>query len=95
MRRLESFDIVRDRATSRRCRGTFVFTAVDASASRMGRITLKIFDERIVFVLVAMLIVAALLTSLALAAGSTWPTALLAGGGGAWGVLSTLPSILR
>ncbi|WP_344666483.1 hypothetical protein [Catenulispora yoronensis] len=56
---------------------------------------MKIFDERIVFVLVAMLIVAALLTSLALAAGSTWPTALLAGGGGAWGVLSTLPSILR
>lgn len=56
---------------------------------------MKLFDIRAALVLVTMLEVAALAAGLTLAAGATWPTALLAGGGGALAVLGTLPSVLK
>ncbi|WP_160161134.1 hypothetical protein [Actinomadura sp. K4S16] len=56
---------------------------------------MELFDPKAVLVLIAMILIAAITASLTLAAGGTWPTALLAGGGSAWTVLSTLPSILK
>jgi hypothetical protein len=56
---------------------------------------MNLIDTKAALVLVAMLVVAALTASLALAAGGTWPAALLVGGGSAWGVLATLPSVLK
>jgi hypothetical protein len=91
----DAFEIVRDLAVSRQCRGTFVLAAVDATASRTGRVTLKLFDTRTALGLLTMLVVAALATSLALVAGSRWPTALPAGGGGAWGVHAAVTTEMR
>ncbi|MFD8799955.1 hypothetical protein [Streptomyces atroolivaceus] len=56
---------------------------------------MQLFDTKAALVLVAMLLAAAVTAGLTLAAGGTWPTALLAGGGAAWGVLCTLPSVLK
>ncbi|MCI4061922.1 hypothetical protein MRQ36_04815 [Micromonospora sp. R77] len=56
---------------------------------------MKLFDTRTALVLLAMLVVAALAAGLTLAAGGTWPAALLVGGGSAWSVLATLPFVLK
>ena len=56
---------------------------------------MKLFDIKAALVLVTMLVVGTLVAGLTLAVGCTSPAALLAGGSAAWGVLSTLPSVLK
>lgn len=56
---------------------------------------MRIFDTKAMLTLVLMLLIGAIATGLTLAAGGTWPAALLAGGGGALTAAATFPPLMK
>jgi hypothetical protein len=56
---------------------------------------MKIFDTNVLLVLTLSLMIGAIAMALTLAAGATYPPALLTGGIAAWAVLTGLPRLMK
>jgi hypothetical protein len=56
---------------------------------------MKLFDTTVLLVLTLSLMIGAITTALTLAAGGSYPAALIAGGVAAWAVLTGLPQLMK
>lgn len=56
---------------------------------------MKLFDTNVLLVLTLSLLTGAIAAGLALAAGASYPAALITGGVSAWAVLTGLPKLMK
>jgi hypothetical protein len=59
------------------------------------RKAMKLFDTTILLVLTLSLMIGAIATALASAAGASYPAALITGGVAAWAVITGLPRLMK